>query len=170
MKKLNFLKAILDLFWFFSCLAIVGILVVVGFYLFDVDFDIPIKINDVLVTTKTSEAKILVISGICSSFVFMYSIYCLREVIILFQKKEIFTNKVITYFNYIGIAIITSTLISNVSLFLFKILVRDFAAISVDFGGYDSFLISICLGLFFMVISEIFKIVKAMKEESELTI
>lgn len=170
MRKLNFLKAILDLFWFFSCLAIVGILVFVGFYLFNADFEIPFRINGELVATKTWEAKILVVSGICSGFIFMYSIYCLREVIILFQKKEIFTNKVINHFNNIGIAIIASAVISSVSLFLFKFLVKNDAAISVDFGGYDSFLISISLGLFFMVISEIFKIAKTMKEESELTI
>ena len=170
MRKLNFLKAILDLFWFFSCLAIVGILVFVGFYLFNADFEIPFRINGVAIETKTWEAKILVVSGICSGFIFMYSIYCLREVIILFQKKEIFTNKVITYFNTIGIAIIASAVISTVALLVFKVLIRNAAAISVDFGGYDSFLISISLGLFFMVISEIFKIAKNMKEESDLTI
>jgi hypothetical protein len=45
---------------------------------------------------------------------------------------------------------------------------QDHIELSLGFGSYDSFLISISLG--FMVISEIFKIAASLKEENELTV
>jgi hypothetical protein len=39
---------------------------------------------------------------------------------------------------------------------------------SLGFGSYDSFLISISLGLFFMVISEIFKIAASLKRRKRI--
>jgi hypothetical protein len=43
---------------------------------------------------------------------------------------------------------------------------QDHIELSLGFGSYDSFLISISLG-FFMVISEIFKIAASLKEEND---
>jgi urea transporter len=91
-------------------------------------------------------------------------------VVALFQKREIFTSIVIDCFSKIGNCIIASAVISSISLIVYKAVENSYAGISTDFGGYDSFLIAVSLGLFFMVISEIFKIAKSMKEESELTI
>ena len=88
----------------------------------------------------------------------------------LFQKREIFNDQVIHLFNRIGQLVIASSLISNVSLFIYKFVVKDHVGLSLDLGSYDSFLISISLGLFFMVISVIFKIATKMKEENEITI
>jgi hypothetical protein len=87
-----------------------------------------------------------------------------------FQKKEIFKAEVIQNFNLIGKLIISSSLISHSSLFIFTYINRDSVGFSIEFGSYDSFLISISLGLFFMVISEVFKIAKNIKDENELTI
>ena len=88
----------------------------------------------------------------------------------MFQKREIFNDQVIHLFNRIGQLVIASSLISNVSLFIYKFVVKDHVGLSLDLGSYDSFLISISLGLFFIVISAVFKIATRMKEENELTI
>ena len=170
MKKLNFLKAILDLFWFFSILSIVVIVAFGVLFLFSADFDIPIKIKGQVINTQTVIAKIVVFANLISGFLFLYSIYLLRKVVALFQKREIFTSIVIDCFSKIGNCIIASAVISSISLIVYKAVENSYAGIVIDFGGYDSFLIAVSLGLFFMVISEIFKIAKSMKEESELTI
>jgi len=171
MKQLNILKAILDLFWFFTLIAAIGIVVFLPFYSFSSEVDIPIKIKGQEIATNTLFSKIVVFVNVLSGLLFLYSIYLLRKVVGLFQKKEIFNDKVVHLFKIIGQSIIASSLISNVSLFVYKFIENeDRADLVLDLGSYDSFLISISLGLFFMVISVIFKIAKNIKEENELTI
>jgi hypothetical protein len=94
----------------------------------------------------------------------------LRKVVSLFQKREIFNEEVVKLFNLIGQLVIVTSLISNISLFIYKFVEKDSADLNLDLGSYDSFLISISLGLFFIVISAIFKNATRMKEENELTI
>ncbi len=170
MRQLNILKAILDLVWFFSLVGAIGVLIFLPFYLFESEIDIPIKIKGQVIATNDSLSKIIVFVNIVSGLLFLYSIYLLRKVVGLFQKREIFNDQVIHLFNRIGQLVIASTLISNVSLFIYKFVVKDHVGLSLDLGSYDSFLISISLGLFFMVISVVFKIATKMKEENELTI
>ncbi len=170
MRKLNILKSILDLFWFFSIIGVLTIIVFLPFYLFDSDIDIPIRIKGQEIVSKTLFSKIIVFANVVSGILFVYSVYLLRKVVSLFQKREIFNDQVVHLFNLIGKLVISSSLISNVSLFIYKFIVKDHANLSIDLGGYDSFLISVSLGLFFMVISVIFKIAINMKEENELTI
>lgn len=170
MRKLNFLKTVLDLFWFLTLFSIVGMLIFIPLYLFSSDIDIPIKIKGQEISADTITAKIVVFANFVSGLLFVYSIYLLRKVVQMFQKKEIFNDKVVKLLNLIGKLIIASSLISTISLFIYNAVERNHLGFSLDFGGYDSFLISISLGLFFMVISEIFKIAKNMKEESDLMI
>ncbi|SEA14984.1 Protein of unknown function [Flavobacterium gillisiae] len=170
MKKLQFLKATLDFFWFFSLIGAIGILIFSTFYLFVSDIDIPIKIQGQQITANDLPSKLIIIANIITGLLFLFSIHLLRKVVVHFQKREIFNPDVIKYFNLIGKIIIISSLISNLTELIFDLLKQEHISLSLDFGSYDSFLISISLGLFFMVISEIFKIAKNMKEENELTI
>lgn len=170
MRKLNILKSVLDLFWFFTLIPTIGLLIFFPFYLFSSDIDIPIKIKGHEVLANTVLAKIVVFVNVISGLLFFYSIYLMRKLVCLFQKREIFNDEVVRLFNLIGKLIIASSIISTVSLFIYKAVERNHLGLSLDFGGYDSFLISISLGLLFMVISEIFKIAKNIKEESDLMI
>lgn len=170
MKKLQILKAILDFIWFFSTIASIGLLIFLPFYLFGSDMDLPVTINGQEIVPNNLPSKLLIFATVISGLLFLFSIYLLRKVVGYFQKREIFNPHVIKNFNLIGKLIIVSSLISNSSLFIFNIINQHYIALSLGFGSYDSFLISISLGLFFMVISEIFKIAKNMKEENELTI
>ena len=170
MRKLNILKTVLDLFWFFTLISIAGMLIFIPFYLFSSDIDIPIKIKGKEILADTILAKIVVFVNIISGLLFFYSIYLLRKLVGLFQKTKIFNDEVIRLFNLIGKLVIASSIISTTSLFIYNAVERNHLGLSLDFGSYDSFLISISLGLFFMVISEIFKIAKNMKEDSDLMI
>ncbi|WP_395043508.1 DUF2975 domain-containing protein [Flavobacterium sp.] len=170
MRKLNILKTVLDLFWFFTLIGVIGFIIFIPFYLFSSDLDIPIKIKGQEIMSNSVLSKITVFVYFISGLMFFYSIYLLRKVVGLFQKREIFNDEVIRLFNLIGKLIITSSIISTVSLYIYNAVERNHIGLSIDFGNYDSFLVSISLGLLFMVISEIFKIAKNLKEESELTI
>jgi len=171
MRQLNILKAILDLVWFFSLLGAIGLAVFLPFYLFGTVVDIPIKIKGQEIATNNLFSKIIVFANVVSGLLFLYSIYMLRKVVGLFQKREIFNEEIVKSFNLIGQLVIASSLISNISLFIYKFVENDDRAdLTLDIGGYDSFLISISLGLFFIVISAVFKIATRMKEENELTI
>ena len=170
MRKLNVLKTVLDFFWVFSLIGVVALIIFVPFYLFSADFDIPVKIKGQEIKSQTVFSKIVVLINVISGLLFFYGIYLLRKVVKLFQKREIFNNEVIVNFNLIGKLIIVSSIMSSLSLYVFNVFERNNIGLSLDFASYDSVLISISLGLFFMVISEIFKISKTMKEESELTI
>jgi hypothetical protein len=170
MRQLNILKTILDIFWFFTLIGAIGVVAFLPFYLFGSAVDIPIKIKGQVITTKTLFSKIIVFINVVSGLLFLYSIYSLRKAVGLFQKGEIFNEEIVRLFNLIGQLVIASSLISNVSLFIYKFVVKDHADLTLDLGSYDSFLISISLGLFFIVISAVFKIATRMKEENELTI
>ena len=170
MRQLNILKAILDFFWFFSILGAIGLVVFLPFYLFESVIDIPIKIKGQEIATNNLFSKIIVFVNVVGGFLFLYSIYLLRKVVGLFQKREIFNDQIAHLFNRIGQLVIASSLTSNISLFIYKFVEKDQAGLSIDLGSYDSFLISISLGLFFIVISAVFKIATSMKEENELTI
>eukprot|EP01038_Epipyxis_sp_PR26KG_P019897 gene19897-28170_t len=150
MKKLNILKSILDIFWLFSILGAVALVIFLPLYLFGFVEDIPIKIKGQLITTNTLFSKIVVFVNVISGLLFLYSIYSLRKAVGLFQKGEIFNEEIVRLFNLIGQLVIVSSLISNVSLFIYKFVVKDQADLTLDLGSYDSFLISISLGLFFM--------------------
>lgn len=170
MRQLTILKAILDLFWFFTLIGAIGVVVFLPFYLFGFVVDIPIKIKGQEIATNDVFSKIIVFINVVSGLLFLYSIYLLRKVVSLFQKREIFNEELVKLFNLIGQLVIATSLISNISLFIYKFVEKDSADLNLDLGSYDSFLISISLGLFFIVISAIFKIATRMKEENELTI
>lgn len=170
MRKLSILKTVLDIFWVLTLFSVIGMLIFIPFYIFSSDMDIPIKIKGQEILSNSLLSKLVVFVNIISGILFFYSIYLLRKVVVLFQKKQIFNDEVIRLFNLIGKLIVVSSIISTVSLSIYNAIEKNHLGISIDFGSYDSFLISISLGLFFMVISEVFKIAKAMKEESDLMI
>ena len=170
MRKLNILKTLLDLFWIFTLMSIAGMVIFIPIYFFSSDNDMSIKIKGHVISDSSIIAKIIVFVNIISGLLFVYSIYLLRKVVGMFQKKEIFNDEVVKSFNLIGKLIIASSIISSISLFIYNGVERKHLGLTLDFGNYDSFLISVSIGLFFMVISEVFKIAMNIKEESELII
>ena len=170
MKKLNILKTILDFVWFSALIFLTGLILFLPFCLFDSEMNIAVKIKGQEISSQTIFSKAIVFVDIVVSLLFLYSIYLLRKVIVLFQKREIFNDEVVRLFNLIGKLIVASSIIGSFSIFMYNIIERNHLSLSLDFGSYDSFLISISLGLFFMVISQVFKIAKNMKEENDLMI
>ena len=96
----------------------------------------------------------------------IYGLYLFRKILLSFQKLKIFDLKVIKNFNKIGILILIASLLSGIPAFIVKLLQRE-ASIEI---GLNPLVLLFCLGLFFMVLSEVFMIAKIQKEENDLTV
>ncbi len=96
----------------------------------------------------------------------VYCLYLFRETIKNIQKINLFDNKNIKNFNIIGKLLIAFSFIEVIAKFLIELPQGD---LNLNIS-MSPFLITLILGLFFMVLSEIFKIAKNQKQENELTI
>ncbi len=169
MRKLNILKTLVDFAFFFGVFAIATMTIFVPFTLADPD-GMKVTLNGQKIVTSGIPEKILMVIALISGLFFIYSIYLLRKVIGFFMKRDLFNDKVIRHFNTIGIFLVASALLTSFSTFFFNMFRNQEVGLAVSSGGFDSFLLAVSLGLFFMVLSEVFKIAKNMKEENELTI
>ena len=169
MRKLNILKACIDLAFYLSCLTVLAFLLFIPFVVFGQMDGIPINIQGRELIVDNWQAKVVLVFALLSSLFFVFGIYLLRKTIGFFIKKDLFNVEVIRNFNLIGICVVTSTLLMIIPSFLYTAFHRTKFGFKID-AGFDSPLLVISLGLFFMVLSEVFKIAKNLKEENDLTL
>ena len=168
MKKLNILKTIVDLFWILSIITIPIILLFIGFVLSNNNKDgIPIRIQGILYDEHNFNTKLLIITTTISFSVIVYIIFQFRKILKEFQKTTIFSDKVLEGFNNMGISLLIAAALSGISTFLIPLINSN--KFQLEFS-LSPFLLMLCFGLFFMVLSEVFKIAKQAKEENELTV
>lgn len=167
MRKLNILKAIVDLLWIFSMPIV---LVIIGFSIaiFFLDLrDFNITVNSINFNNDTLLSKILLVISGLNYLLIIAALYFFRKILNYFIRVKIFEKTVIVFFRKIGnllsISGIISLIISMVSRVYFE------QKVSLEFG-LNQHLVIICLGLFFLVLSEVFKIAKHQKQENDLTI
>jgi len=131
--------------------------------------DIPIKINGEKIFINSLSTKFLLMVVVVSYFFFVYGIFELRKVLSLFQKRIIFDERVINLLDKVGKSFFLASILSSFPLLVYNFIHKP--EVSIEFAGtFNSFLFTASLGLFFMVLSEVFKIAKNLKEENELTI
>ena len=169
MRKLNILKACIDLAFYLSCLTVLLFVLFIPFAILGQMNGIPISMQGRELIIDNWQAKVVLVFALASSLFFVYSIYLLRKTIALFIRKDIFNIEVIRNFNIIGICIVTSTLLMVIPSFLYTAFHRTKLGFKLEVG-FDSPLFVISLGLFFMVLSEVFKIARNLKEENDLTL
>lgn len=170
MRKITVLKACLDFIYFFGILTFVFMTLFAGATWFSADA-IPIEINGFEIEMDHWSSKLLLTLTLVGSGLFLYAIYLLRETILLFRQRIIFDQRVIHNFNRIGWCIISATLTSYVPLFIHSLIHRTNRGFRFSATlSTDSFLVSVSLGLLFMVISQIFAAGKSLKEDQELTV
>lgn len=170
MKRLNLLKTLVDLFLLFAILGSLLLLVFIPVFLLDNEpIEFPITFNNKLVTVKDFASKMILVCYFVAYMLFVYGIYLFRKVLKHFQKREIFHDNVILLLNRVGKLFLAASIVSVVVNLIYHIYIEGKVNFVVDVGA-DSFLIAASIGLFFMVLSEVFSIAKNMKEENELTI
>ncbi|WP_405565240.1 DUF2975 domain-containing protein [Polaribacter sp. Asnod6-C07] len=167
MRKINILKAIVDLFWIFSMPII---LMIFGFSIaiFFVDLsEVNIKINSVNFNNDSLLSKTLLVISALNYLLIITALYFFRKVLNYFIRIKIFEETVIKSFKKTGNLLSVSGIISLSVSMISKIYFEQ--KTTLEFG-LNQHLVIICLGLFFLVLSEIFKIAKHQKQENDLTI
>ena len=167
MKKINILKAIVDLLWIFS-MPVVLIIIGVSFTTFFVDLsDLNIELNTINMNQNDLFSKILFVVSSLNYLLLIVALYFFRKVLTNFVSIRVFEEAVISSFKKIGNLLTFSGFISLIISIIGKIYFEQ--KVSLEFG-LNQHLVLICLGLFFLVLSEIFKIAENAKQENDLTI
>ncbi|MDP3357819.1 MAG: DUF2975 domain-containing protein [Lutibacter sp.] len=168
MRKLIILKSIVDLFWILSLPIIPLILVFIPYSFITDDFIFsPFKINGIEIETFDLGTKIILAVVMLSYLLLVYCVYLFRKILGCFLRVKIFDEEVVDNFNKIGNLLVLSSFLIGVPSLLYRIYYME--KISLELG-FSTFFLLICLGFFFKILSEIFKISRNMKEENELTI
>ena len=167
MKKINILKTIVDLLWIFS-MPVVLIIIGISFTTFFVDLsDLNIELNTINMNQNDLFSKILFVVSSLNYLLLIVALYFFRKVLTNFVRVRVFEEVVISSFKKIGNLLTFSGFISLIISIIGKIYFEQ--KVSLEFG-LNQHLVIICLGLFFLVLSEIFKIAKNAKQENDLTI
>jgi hypothetical protein len=167
MRKLIFLKTIVDYVWIMSVIAYPLLIVFIGFALFSNEpIDIPINISGININATTSFGKIGLVLSMVNFGIVLFAIYNFKALLDNFRKKIIFEENTYQLLDKIGNLVILSA-----SLYLISDLLGFFSKSKIGINlGFGPFLYLMALGLFFKVLSEVFIIGKRIKEDNELTI
>ena len=166
MKKINILKAIVDLLWIFS-MPIVLLIIGFAISIFFIDLSaLNLKINAVQLDSNIKSKIIFAVTAL-NYLLIIAALYFFRKVLHYFLRVKIFENEVINSFKKIGNLLAISGIISLITSSISKIYFEQ--KVALEFG-LNQHLVIICFGLFFLILSEIFKIAKHQKQENDLTI
>jgi hypothetical protein len=167
MRKLVFLKTIVDYVWIMSLIAFPLLIVFIGFVLFSNEpIDIPINISGIKINADTSLGKIGLVLSILNFGILLFALYNFKSLLNNFRKKIIFEVNTYQLLDKIGNLVMLSA-----SIYLISDLLGAFSKSTISVNlGFGPFLYIMALGLFFKVLSEVFIIGKRIKEDNELTI
>ena len=171
MKKIKILKVIVEIIWWLSFIGIALVVLICLGLLFGIiptTDDFKFFISGVDATSMSLLGKSILIPLNLAYLLVVYCIYLFRQIIHSFNSLKIFENLIVENFKKIGkyliIVGITHTAIQLTIAFFYQNPPNDG---KLEFGGG---IILISLGLFSIILSEIFVITKTIKVENDLTI
>lgn len=167
MRKLIFLKTIVDYIWIMSIIAYPLLIVFCIMMLISNEpIDLPFKISGNFIVLNTIWGKIGMIISLLNFGLMLYALYNFKMLLNNFRKKLLFEVETCYLLDKIGNLIIYS---SSLYLITELLLLISKNTVSIEIG-FGPFLYLIALGLFFKVLSEVFLMGKRIKDENELTI
>lgn len=166
MKKLNLLKQIIDVVWIISMPMIPILLFFIPaiFFIDNIDINLKINGNEIYILDIYTKIFFIIYAIVC--LLYIYAIFLFKKIIQKFIKVTIFNNEVIYLLNKLGKILILAALVLIVTTFMYEL---TYNKIEINLGISNN-IITLCLGLFFMVLSEIFKLSKEIEQENKLTI
>ena len=170
MRRLSVLKTVIDVAFVLAMIAVIFTLPLILMMAIMPD-EIPFTINgDVEALQGKTEWELIIFCLIIYvAYLFLvYALYLFKKTLILFKKRIIFDDVVIKNFDQMGKAILIGYFIAIAPMIFFA-LTDNPVQLKVSFGLNES-LLMVGLGLFFMVLSEVFQMAKNLKEENELTV
>jgi hypothetical protein len=130
---------------------------------------IPFKINGHTADAAGIETVLFMLAFAAGCAFFIYALHLFKKTLELFEKKKIFHEAVVKYFDQTGKAILIGYAICAVAIFLYNTLVQNKLELEIEYG-INSSLFIIGLGLFFLVLSDVFLMAKNIKDENDLTL
>lgn len=168
MRKLIILKTLIDFFFIVSLVGIIGIVALLSILLISGE-SLPMTINGDTIEVIDAGAVVVIVFSVIAYMLFVYIIFLFKKIIRFFMRTEIFHEYVIKAFNQIGICFL---LICAMVYIPNMVYMQGTGSVEFDLIGdlFNSFWFLLIMGLFFMVLSSVFKIGKHAKEENELTV
>lgn len=167
MKKLNILKTIVDYVWIFSVIFYPVIIVVAIMLLIDINSNsIPIKITEIEADLDTLGGKIALLLSVLNLGLLLIVLFNFKKLLTNFKNRQIFEIEIYLLLKKIGKLLIYSSFFNVIAETIAR---RSTKTVAIELG-FGPFLYLLSIGLFFLVLSEVFKIGKHIKEENELTI
>lgn len=169
MKKLYWLNAMVNFFWIISMITIpIAFIAMIGVFFFDTDVEgLNIRMNGNDVKLVDFSSKVYFSINALSYLALVYIVYLFKQLISIFLKAQIFSEKVISIFHQIGFVLLGNGLLLMITTFVYTLYVEK--SMELEFGISQN-AIMIFMGIFFMVLSEIFRISKNIQLENDLTI
>ncbi|PZW43962.1 Protein of unknown function (DUF2975) [Mesonia algae] len=171
MKTLSILRKLISfIYGLFMTVSILVILAIFYMSIFGNGFSEDFTFNNYEVTNKIQIKFILSVYAIIVS-TYIYTLFLFKKLVYDFSPTNIFTSLQIFYLNRIGKLIIGITITEITVDFLLKIFYNNRIEASIKTSGlFENYFFIIAVGLFFIFLSEIFKIAKHHKQENELTV
>jgi len=169
MKRLSLLKRFIDIL---RVLLIAGLVIGLPFclLLLFAPQSVPMDILDVPASDIPTIEVILITTMVASLYFAIVALRLLSNTLVYFRDGYFFESEVALNFNRIGKAIIAGYLISSLPCIVYQTFTTP-VIISGSFTDWlTDTLFTLALGLFFIVLSEVFLAAKRMKEENDLTV
>jgi len=168
MRKIHILKAIVDLVWIFTMPLILFIILFIPLlFIYDDLGSIDLEVINIALFSADTFGKFLISIVLLTYGLLIYCLFLFRKLLRYFINRKVFDEYVIKTFHKIGILLVISGVITLVISFVSRLHFQQEFKIEI---GMNEHLVVLCLGLFFMVLSEIFRIAKTAKQENDLTI
>lgn len=169
MRKLVILKSLIDFVWIVTCIPAILICLFLTVYMFVEPEALSLFFDwgDAIIETSVFLIQVFGLVFIALALITIYCVYLFRKTLRYFQQVKPFHEDVISNFYKIGYLLSGIGIIASVLIFIGQMVFKGTFKIHL---GLSPYLMLICLGLFFMVISEVFTVAKRAKEENDLTI
>lgn len=169
MKRLSFLKSIVTLvfagamiFVFFG----LPLILIMALY----PTSVPFNFNGHLLDAGHTEIVLLALVMYAGHCAFTYGLYQFKQTLTLFSKRVFFDVRIVQSLDQTGKSFIVAGMLWVIPPFFYRLLAQQTLEIGIDVSGFGSTLFGLSLGLFFIVLSEVFFNAKLLKEETDLTV
>lgn len=169
MRKLVILKSLIDFVWIVTCIPAIALLAFFTVYMFiePKALELILNTDKSVVAPFSMVGQLFALLFIALAFVSIYCLYLFRKTLRYFQRVKPFHSDVIANFYKIGYLLTGVGILTSLLVVIGELVFKGTFKIYL---GLSPYLMLLCLGLFFMVLSEVFKIAKVAKEENDLTV
>ncbi|AWH84628.1 hypothetical protein HYN59_05620 [Flavobacterium album] len=165
MKLLPLLRILTNIFFICTC---IGIIFAIPCLLISIIMpdEIPFTINGIEAVNWGAEGYLVFVSKIIVAIFWAYALYLFKKILTQFKKQHFFQEQITSLLDQTGKAILIGFFFDIVPEFLYDAIL--FGDLNFEFNTYTFFVV--LLGLFFIVLSDVFILAKGSRENNDLTV